>query len=364
MNNDLTTKAKFDFLRYANCWEDPLMLLEGLRPEPGSKILSIGSAGDNSLSLLTASPSLVVAVDISEVQLHLIRLKVACFKTMTHDQTVRFLGFRASETRLKDFQKLSLDLPAETKNYWQVHSKLIEDGVIHQGKFEKYFQLFAGRILPLIHGKKTVEKLLDVKSSEDQRVFYEGAWDTWRWRLLFRIFFSRYVMGKKGRDPEFLKQVQGSVSDFIYKQAGKHLQSVAAQSNPILRYNLTGDFGEILPHYLWEKNYSLIQAHIGRLVLYHGFAQDACSTFGRFDSMNLSDIFEYMDLSLFTATATELVSALNDGGRMAYWNLMVPRKISAILSEDVREDDTLNRLNRVDNGFFYKSFLVDEKRSL
>ena len=38
-NKQLTEKVAFDLIRYANCWEDADVLLRGLNPDPGSKIL-------------------------------------------------------------------------------------------------------------------------------------------------------------------------------------------------------------------------------------------------------------------------------------------------------------------------------------
>ena len=40
-------RAAFDFVRYANCWEDADVLCEALRARPGIRALSIASAGDN-----------------------------------------------------------------------------------------------------------------------------------------------------------------------------------------------------------------------------------------------------------------------------------------------------------------------------
>jgi S-adenosylmethionine-diacylglycerol 3-amino-3-carboxypropyl transferase len=45
-------KVRHDYLRYANCWEDADILLAGLDIKTGDLVLSIGSAGDNSFSLL------------------------------------------------------------------------------------------------------------------------------------------------------------------------------------------------------------------------------------------------------------------------------------------------------------------------
>ena len=90
---DLTQLVNFGIIRYANCWEDADILLEGLSPAKGSKILSIGSAGDNSFSLLTTDPEIVVAVDVNEIQLFLIELKRACFLNLEREETLAFLGF-------------------------------------------------------------------------------------------------------------------------------------------------------------------------------------------------------------------------------------------------------------------------------
>ena len=74
MSKELKNKVGFDLIRYANCCGDADVLLKGLNCQAGDKILSIGSAGDNSFSLLTTNPSLLVAVDVNKIQLHLIEI--------------------------------------------------------------------------------------------------------------------------------------------------------------------------------------------------------------------------------------------------------------------------------------------------
>ncbi|OJV22686.1 MAG: S-adenosylmethionine--diacylglycerol 3-amino-3-carboxypropyl transferase [Dyadobacter sp. 50-39] len=360
---DLTQKVNFEIIRYANCWEDADILLAGLSPAPGSKILSIGSAGDNSFSFLVTDPVLVVAVDINRIQLFLIELKKVCIQNLEWEEALAFLGFSPSEDRIKCFHLLKSQLSSGCRAYWESNQQMIEGGVIHQGKFEKYFQLFSGKILPWIHSRKVVQALFANMTADGQRHFYDTRWNTWRWRLLFRIFFSKYVMGKYGRDPEFQKQVQGSVSRFIFEKAEAHLTSVAAQDNFILRYTLTGSFDGLLPHYLQKANYALVRENLGRLHLKEGFAQHAIGQYGKFHCMNLSDIFEYMAPDLFLETAQALVAGTEPAGRLAYWNLMVPRRISEILPgiSEFRQQEA-ERLTAVDKGFFYKSFIVDQIR--
>lgn len=358
---DLTKRVDFNIIRYANCWEDADILLAGLLPAPGSKVLSIGSAGDNSFSFLVTDPELVVAMDINPVQLFLIELKKVCIRNLEWEETLAFLGFLPSESRAQCFHSLKSQLSSAARAYWESNLAMITGGIIHQGKFERYFQLFSGRILPWIHSRRVVDALFESKTADEQLHFYQNKWNTWRWRLLFRIFFSKYVMGKYGRDPEFQKQVQGSVSKFIFEKAAAHLASAAAQDNYILRYTLTGSFDGLLPHYLQKAHYPQIRANVRRLHLKEGFAQDAIGHYGKFHCMNLSDIFEYMDAGLFRETARALVAGTEKDGRLGYWNLMVPRRIAQILPESVTYMQTeAERLTAIDKGFFYKGFMIDK----
>lgn len=352
----------FNLIRYANCWEDADILSEALDIPKGKRILSIASAGDNSFSLLLKEPELIVAVDVSEVQLFLVELKKACIKHLSQPDTLRFLGFTESTDRKLLFERIRHSLSHEALEHWQKNFAQIEEGVIHQGKFERYFQLFVRKILSWIHSRKTIAALFKEKSAEEQKAFYRNTWNSWRWRLLFKIFFSRWVMGKFGRDPEFLKQVSVNVSDYIFSRAERELSGTQLFRNFILRYNLTAAFGNLLPHYLQPQHYERIKAQIDRITVHRGFAEDAINTYGNFDAMNLSNIFEYLDATQFTKLAGKLHAGLKPGGRLAYWNLMVDRRISALFPESLEHLTALSEtLKSKDKGFFYSNFIVERK---
>lgn len=362
MSENLTKRVNFDLIRYANCWEDADILLEGLASSPGARLLSIGSAGDNSFSLLATNPDLVVAVDVNKTQLYLIELKKVAISQLDYGQVLAFFGFAGSTNRLQVYAGLKSLLTPDTRAYWDRNQPVIEKGIIYGGKFEKYFTLFSKRILPFIHNQKKVAELFRKKSAEEQIQFYASKWNSLRWKLLFKVFFSKYVMGKYGRDPEFLKEVKVTVSDYIYGKAGRHLQTTGAQDNFILHFNLTGSFGNLLPNYLQRENFGLIKNNIDRIEIFEGYAQDAISRYGKFNGMNLSNIFEYMDSETFAATAKSLVDGLQPGGRLAYWNLMVARRISGLLPNEVSYQRELSHaLSEKDKGFFYNQFIIDQK---
>ena len=76
--------ADFSFIRYANCWEDTENLIKSL--DENKKILSICSAGDNVLGMLTKRPKSIIAFDINETQLNLLKLKIAAFKNLPYEE--------------------------------------------------------------------------------------------------------------------------------------------------------------------------------------------------------------------------------------------------------------------------------------
>lgn len=351
-------KVRHDYIRYANCWEDADILCTSLAIEPNNRVLSIGSGGDNSFSLLLNDPELVVAVDINIAQLHLIELKKIAIKTLNHRAFLEFMGFEASNNRMSTYLELRKELSDDALVFWDQRKDELNRGLIHAGKFERYFQLFRRRILPLIHTKRRIDELFREKSGEEQEVFYHKRWNNFRWRLLFRVFFSKFIMGKFGRDPQFLKEVEIPVADFIFGKAGKHLASTACQQNYLLHYILKGTFGKHLPHYARPENFEKIKLNIDKIVVYQGLAENAFKTFGKFDKFNLSNIFEYMNPEIFSAVCENLLANGKENARYTYWNLMVPRKMHAI---NANLKSIYTGSEWTDAGFFYSSYFTDEK---
>ncbi len=359
----ISEKAKFDFIRYANVWEDASVLRNALQIQEGDAVLSVASAGDNCFYLLMDKPKLVVAADLSEVQLHLVEFKKAAIKHLDYNEVLELLGFAKGNNRIELYRKIQKELPSDAMQYWDDHTEVIRLGLHHDGKFEKYFQTFSQKVLPFIHSKRTIAKLFSPKSEAEQKAFYDNKWNTWRWKYLFKIFFSKRVMGWLGRDPEFLRQVDINVADFIYAQAEKQLSSSRAHNNHMLRYNLTGDFGSLLPEYLLEENFAEIKNNIDAIQTFKGYAQEAGAKYGKFDAMNLSNIFEYMPQDIFTQTGKALLDIAKPGARLAYWNLMVPRRLSTQFTELEHLEELGKQLAEEDKGFYYSNFILEKLKS-
>ncbi len=356
------TNVKHDYIRYSNCWEDAEVLSTGLNIKRGDRVLSIGSAGDNCFYLLVNKPELVVAADINTAQLHLIQLKKVAISQLEYEEFISLLGFISTENSKSVYDKIKHHLTPECKDYWEENIDIFDKGIIYEGKFEKYFKLFRTKILRLIHSKSKIEELFKTKTAEEQQIFFRKKWNNVRWRLLFRIFFSKYIMGQFGRDPAFLKQVKVPVSKYIQQLAADHLSSVYCQQNYFLKFILTGNYGEVLPPYARKENFIKIKEHINHLEIHSGLIEDALNKYGSFNKFNLSDIFEYMDTGIFRDVTEQLAKEAPSKSRFAYWNLLVPRamhKVDERLTADALESI---ELKKQDKGFFYSNFLISVKR--
>ncbi|HVR97653.1 MAG TPA: DUF3419 family protein [Thermoanaerobaculia bacterium] len=363
MADRIEKRARFDLIRYANVWEDAEVLYAALQPAPGKRILSIASGGDNSFSLLSGGAE-VVAVDLSAAQLAMVELKRAAVRRLDHAEALAFLGVRPSDDRLRVFDRLAADLSERARSFWGKRPEALAGGVIHHGKFESYFRLFRTRILPLVHSRRTIARLLAEKDEAARHDFYDRTWDTWRWRLLFQVFFSRFVMGRLGRDPEFFRYVEGSVAERILGRTRYALTVLPVHSNSYIDYILTGNFTHTLPHWLRPEVFARVRENLDRLSLVEGSAEQVAAAVaerGGFDGFNLSDIFEYMDAPTGAAVYGRLLETARPGARFAYWNMLVPRRRPEEHAGRVRPLDAEAReLFARDLAFFYSAFVLEE----
>jgi len=354
-------KSRFSFIRYASVWEDPDILCKALAPTAKQgRILSIASAGDNVLALLTLDPKEIVAVDLSAPQIACLEIRIAAFKELDYWDLCKFLGVQKSENRVEIYRnRLKKHLSVGSEAFWEFNLSVIRDGIIHGGKFERYLRLFGKWVLPLIHSRSTIDELLKEKSQAERMKFYEERWDHARWRLLFKIFFSRFMMGRAGRDPSFFNHVQGTVGERILARSKHALTECPIHQNPFLHYILKGNFSmDNLPGYLRQEHFEAIQSKINRITLVQG---PTTAVGGSFDAFNLSDIFEYMSEEEFTVCYDKLLSQANPKARMAYWNMLVPRSCPHSCLDRVSSlNELADSLHKEDQAWFYQKFVIEQ----
>ncbi|MCZ7563210.1 MAG: BtaA family protein [Burkholderiales bacterium] len=363
MRSEAAGRASFDIIRYAQCWEDADVLLGAMHARAGQTLVSIASAGDNTLALLTLDPERVYALDLSSAQLACLELRVAAYRALDHAGLLELVGSRPSARRRDLYAACRPGLCAAVRDFWDAHGAQIDAGIGGAGKFERYFALFRDRVLPLVHARRTVLRLLEPRAREAREAFYAREWNTWRWRLLFRLFFSRFVMGRLGRDTSFFRYVEGGVADRILARTRYALTELDPAKNPYLGWILTGTHGAALPLALRAEHFEAIRARVDRVAWHAEPLEAFVERLGprAVDGFNLSDIFEYMSEANYARLLERLLGAARPGARIAYWNMLAPRRRpEALAGQLTPRRDLSEPLFAADKAFFYSDFVVEE----
>lgn len=359
--SEIEGRARFDRIRYAQVWEDADVLVAALKVRPGDTVVSIASAGDNAIALLTQGAERVIAADLNPTQLACVRLRIAAYRTLSHGELLELMGSRPSARRGELLDRTARGLSDEDQAFWAARRDGVEHyGVGGVGKFEDYFRLFRTRLLPLVHGRETVAGLLEPRDAAGRAAFYERRWNSLRWRMLLKTFFSKPVMGRLGRDPAFFDHVQGSAGEQVARNTRQALVEQDPSRNPYLHWILTGTHGEALPLALRVEHFDVIRDNIDRLEVRLSTIEALAEQGVRADAFNLSDIFEYMSPPAHEAAYRTVLDCARPGARIAYWNMMAPRRAPASLAGRVTPDPQLEAsLKPVDKAFFYRDFVVE-----
>lgn len=362
-------RAVFQKVVYSQCWEDPEVAAEGLELGPSDDLLCLTSAGCNVMALSLRRPRSITALDFSGVQNHLFELKLAALRQLSWGDYVAFLGARPSGARVQMYRnRLRSELRDEVREYWDVQEKTLAQGVIHEGRFQKYLSTFRKRLLPLIHGKSTVAEIMSLEDPRERSQYYDQHWDNRRWRALFTVFFGRAVMARLGRDPAFFKFVENrNVGAEFLERARWAMVETNPRQNHFLQYAMLGDYPDMEwgPVYLRESNFETLRATTANVKIVRSDVEGHLSTLsaGALSKLYLSDLFEWVSPEHHEQMLRAICSVTRPGGRLIYWNLLVPRSRPESLADllDTHEERA-DELHKRDLAFVYGDFHVESVR--
>jgi S-adenosylmethionine-diacylglycerol 3-amino-3-carboxypropyl transferase len=362
VKSEVQDYAKFNIIRYAQVWEDAEILLKALEIDKKDVVLSIASSGENAFSMLIKNPKHVYAIDLSQEQIMCCSLKVAAYKYLDYQECMELLGVFESNRRKDLYAQISSKLSEQVKTYYYSHFDYIEKGIINCGKFEKYLTTFGLRVLPLVHSKKTIQSLLLPKTKEERIEFYDKVWNNRRWRLLFKIFFSRRVMGRLGRDEAFFRYVKVDVASSILEHTKYAITELDPSENSYLHYILNGKYDKVLPVAYREENFEKIKKNIDKLTLHEETVESFVENPENeaVTKYNLSDIFEYMSDEQMIKIMAKIIANSPKKARIAYWNMLAEKNAHKYFDEVINLDELADKLWHEDKAFFYNKFLINE----
>lgn len=372
-------RVDFSLIRYSQCWEDTEVLLESLNIQENDICFGILSAGDNVFSMLSENPKKVVALDISFPQIALAKLKKEVFNSLSYEEILEFMGVTKSDRRIEMYDRIRENLDKEVKEYWDFNRESIENGIIHTGKFEKFFKIFREKILPFVHSKKRVEKLLEKKSRQERKEYYNKYWNNFRWKLMFKLFFSKYIVGKLGRDKEFFRYAEKNISEEMKERSRYALCELNPYENPYINYILTGNYRkDCLPYFLRKENFDKIRKNLHKVEIIQSSVEEYLDKIDyKINKFNLSDIFEYMSAENYSKLMEKIYDNAEDNALLAYWNLIVERNSEKLAYKETdseiavtgkeknmkkfeRMKELDSRLHKRDMTFFYTDFVVEK----
>jgi S-adenosylmethionine-diacylglycerol 3-amino-3-carboxypropyl transferase len=360
---EIADKARFDRIRYAQCWEDADVLLQGMRVSTGDTCLSIASAGDNTIALAGAGAGRVIAVDLNPAQIACLELRIAAYRTLEYPEFLVFVGQEDGPDRTGFYRRCRPLLTEASQVFWDRRQRLIRNGFAQSGKFERFLRVFRRYLLPLVEGRQNVETLFALETEAERQAFYEQHWNNRRWRFLCRLFFGRSSLGRFGRDPSFTQFADESVWQSLQRRIPQALVTQRPNDNPYLQWILKGRFESALPWAWREENFKRIRANLDAIEWHCEPIEEVLSSLpaGTLNGCNLSDIFEYMSPQAYRTLLYEIIRASSPGCRLVYWNVVVDRSRPAMFARSLVPLKALARsLHQRDKAFFYRNLVIEE----
>jgi S-adenosylmethionine-diacylglycerol 3-amino-3-carboxypropyl transferase len=189
-----------DGLNYTLSNEDT-QVEQGLLEMNRKSVFCIGGSGARALPLIAQNPEELSVVDLSELQLKLVELRLVAAKQLSHEEYLFFIGYRGGmpggsftgESRYEIFK--TLNLSAETKKFWESQKKAwTSKGFIYLGRWERHF-LKLSKIFRSIF-RFPLEPIFEAQSLEEQKIAYEKHFHPLIFRNFLRVVASEFVFDR------------------------------------------------------------------------------------------------------------------------------------------------------------------------
>lgn len=311
-------------------WEDHQILAHGLDVGPQDRVLSIGSAGCNVFNLLLSSPSRMDVLDVNSAQIDLIKIKIQAIQTLSHEDYLDLL-FRDGISR----------------------------GLAFCGRLDQAFSSFRKKILPAFWSPSVLSDLARCKILDEQReIIYRTNLEGLRGAI--EVAFGKAALSQMRSQAQMAFVTNPNPGRDLFNRFIRLADSSLLKENFYMWLFLTGGLVEekFRPPSLQAKNHQTLRQRVSRLELHSTDIESFLfANKVTYDKMNLSDIFEYMSDEKAQSLFSLISSRLTPGGRIAFWNLFVPRE------PKLESLNLKTRTSDVDSVCFYESFKVAEKSS-
>jgi S-adenosylmethionine:diacylglycerol 3-amino-3-carboxypropyl transferase len=322
----MSRKFLFDF---GLSQEDPLTEQLTLEVRPGDRILSLASGGEVPLTLAALNDDIrITAVDISESQIRLCRLKLCAAQHIKFPLNGQFLGYgRLSGSNRAALYHADIRpfLTEEDAAYWDGKQSYIRRGIVGAGRFERYLRKLKG-VGGMVIGRKNLYALIMAGSLEAQSRVFDTRIATRRiLQVLFNVAFHPAIYRKRGLQDQALIHAGKSTGERFYGKFRDFCTSTPASENYFMHYFLIGgcvtDYA--YPAYLQPANLERLKKNLANLEFRVISFQEALreQPAGYFNKIHLSNLGDWLTEAEFENLTAIFRERLLSGSRICYRHL-------------------------------------------
>lgn len=344
---------------YSACNEDTRSEIRALDVGPADTVVAISSGGGRALSLLTAGPHRVVALDYQLDQLYSLDLKCAAMQEMAYERYRGFVGLDPCLDRLELYEGIRRSLTQSARSYWDRRTAMIEHGILYCGRFERTLSTYTSA-LRAIGMFRFPSRYFAATTLEDQAILLqrdETRFD--RGVRFWKLFCNPLVAYLIMQDPGFLRTTEGNVGRYLWQRLRSFGERHLFRDSFLLHLIYFGSYASTgpLPLYLTETGFDLAKKHLARLETRHERLEATVQRppGGSILKWSLSDTSCWMSNSRFGQTLVALVDAANEGDRFCFRNFAARRRLpDEILSRVDPLADLCRELDRDDSSVFFR----------
>ena len=352
-------------LRYAQVWEDYDLLFKGLALEPSDHVLSIASAGDNALALLSEGVESVTAIDLNPAQVALCELKKSGIEHLSRAEFQALCGSPSELSSNSMYESLRSRLSLRCRAYWDDHRNIIERGILHSGRLERFWNEMRRFVFEPHIPSTALQAIVEAENITEQKEIFDTHFCSPGFQKAFREFTDKENVAAHGRDIAQYKYVDHqNIGGFFYDRFRHVCRMLPLENNFYIHYLFFGSYvsEEQGPYFLRPSVFETLKGRIERFKVVQGSLDSWVAKGSKtYTKMNLSDVFEYLSEGETDAFLYRLLEHLPPGGRIAFWNHLNERGLGTNAERSGQLLTGLSEgLSHDDRTFFYSKFKVLE----
>lgn len=355
-------KSFLETLNYSSSNEDSRSEVKSLRIGEGDSVLCITGSGARTLDLLIEGPREIVSIDFNPCQNFLLELKMQAIQHLQYEDFMEFLGVLPSRKRGHLYKTIRRSLSTDTRNFWDNNSAMIQNGVIYQGRWERYFRQLE-RLVSFARPHLR-DKLFSCCSLSDQARIWQYEWNTPLWHFVLRSISSpavwKYIFG----DPGFYHYVPVNFSIYKYlnMRFSSAFENIFAKDSPFAWLLFFGRYNPncVLPAHLEGRHYTRLRNSLERVRVVTQSLLDYLERCEKnsFDKYSLSDFASYTSIEEYQRIWKGIIKTASKEAQLCERQFLVKREIPVEVRSSVSLDEALeSELTRTDNSIFY-TFLI------